>query len=192
MVLAVVVFGAIVAMLETSQRVEARDTEAALSLQEARTGLSRMAREIRQASKVEKAEAGTIEFQALIGTSNYYIRYECGVVESGTKYKCVRSAERQKPISGDRQTDRRNSAQRHDGLQILQGNAANTTEPDYVTLKLEMPASGTLKQANSTSYTDHVVLDRRGVHAQPKPGRLTCAHRRHPQDAAPACKPRTA
>lgn len=159
MVLAVVVFGAIVAMLETSQRVEARDTEAALSLQEARTGLSRMAREIRQASKVEKAEAGTIEFQALIGTSNYYIRYECGVVESGTKYKCLRSAEAGKSPSAG--TGKRIVATVLNGTTVFKyfkENAANTTEPDYVTLKLEMPASGTLKQANSTSYTDHVVL----------------------------------
>src|SRR5882757_8759412 len=49
--IALVVFGAILGTLVTSQRVEARDTEWALTMQEGRAGLARMAREIRQASK---------------------------------------------------------------------------------------------------------------------------------------------
>ena len=36
--------------------------------------------------------------------------------------------------------------------------AANTTEPDYVTLKLEVPASGALTQSGSSFYKNRVVL----------------------------------
>jgi prepilin-type N-terminal cleavage/methylation domain-containing protein len=159
MALATVVFGAILSMLETSQRVEARDTEWALTLQEGRSGLSRMARDIRQASKVEKAEAGTIDFLATVGSTEYHVRYECGVVESAPRYKCVRFASKageSLPATGTRVV-----------AGVLNGTAvfkyfkkgfANTTEPNYVTATLELPASGTLKQAGSSSYKQHVVL----------------------------------
>src|ERR1700722_11775962 len=55
--MAVVVLGTTVVLLGASQRVQARDTEWALVMQEGRAGLGRMAREIRQASTIEESEA---------------------------------------------------------------------------------------------------------------------------------------
>jgi prepilin-type N-terminal cleavage/methylation domain-containing protein len=159
MVLAAMLFGAILTMLESSQNVEARDTEWALTLQEGRSGLSRMARDIRQASKVEKAEAGTIDFLATIGSTNYHVRYECGVVESGTKYKCVRFSAKvgeSLPASGTRIVG--GVLNGTEVFNYFREGSANTTEPDYVTLKLEVPAAGTLKQAGTNLYRNRVVL----------------------------------
>lgn len=159
MALAAVVFGAILSMLESSQRVEARDTEWALTMQEGRSGLSRMSRDIRQASKVEKAEAGTIDFLATVGSTEYHVRYECGVVESAPRYKCVRFASKVgESLPG---TGTRVVAGVLNGTTVFKyfkKGFANATEPNYVTLTLELPASGTLKQAGSSAYKQHVVL----------------------------------
>jgi prepilin-type N-terminal cleavage/methylation domain-containing protein len=159
MALAAVVFGAILSMLESSQRVEARDTEWALTMQEGRSGLSRMSREIRQASKVEKAEAGTIDFLATVGSTAYHVRYECGVVESAPRYKCIRFASKvaeSLPATGTRVVS--GVLNGTTVFKYFKKGFANTTEPNYVTLTLELPASGTLKQAGSSAYKQHVVL----------------------------------
>jgi len=159
MALAAVVFGAILSMLESSQRVEARDTEWALTMQEGRSGLSRMSREIRQASKVEKAEAGTIDFLATVGSTEYHVRYECGVVESAPRYKCVRFASKvaeSLPATGTRVVG--GVLNGTTVFKYFKKGFANTTEPNYVTLTLELPASGTLKQVGSSAYRQHVVL----------------------------------
>ncbi len=158
-VLAVVLLGAVLAALENSQRVQARDTEWALTLQEGRAGLARMAREIRQASKVEKAEASTILFMAAVSgkTKPWQIKYECSVAQSGTTYdECVRFAAEEgtslpttgTPIVRD----------------VTNGTAVfsyspTSVSPNIVTLKVEVPAKGTLKQAGSSGYSHNVVLE---------------------------------
>jgi Tfp pilus assembly protein PilW len=59
-VLSVGLLGGTFTLLESSQRIQARDTELALTLQEGRVGMARMVHEIRQASKVEEANANSI------------------------------------------------------------------------------------------------------------------------------------
>jgi prepilin-type N-terminal cleavage/methylation domain-containing protein len=161
-VVALVVFGAILGVLESSQRVEARDTEWALTMQEGRAGLARMAREIRQASTTPaKAEASLILFSATIGGTEWTIKYACNVTQTGTAFdQCVRYAAKKgealpstgAPIVSD----------------VINGTAVfkyfkqsseNATAPDYVTLKIELPANGTLKQAGSSGYSHNVVLE---------------------------------
>lgn len=162
--LALVVFGAILGTLESSQQVEARDTEWALTLQEGRAGLSQMAREIRQASKLEKAEPGAIEFLATLGSAEWKIKYECGVGQPGTTYfECVRKAV-------EKSTGTLPSTGKPVVLDVLNPTevfkyfdgataTATTTEMTVVTLKVELPAKGTLKQAGSNAYQQHVVLE---------------------------------
>lgn len=163
--LALVVFGAILGTLESSQQVQARDTEWALTMQEGRAGLARMAREIRQASKVEKAEAGTIEFLATIGSAVWKIRYECGVEQAGTEYhQCVRKA-----VEGSAGTLPSTGApivrdvlDPTEVFKYFKGATTittTTTEMTVVTLKVELPAKGTLTQAGSSAYRQHVVLE---------------------------------
>jgi hypothetical protein len=163
--LALVVFGVILGTLETSQRVEARDTEWALTMQEGRVGLSRMAREIRQASKIEKAEAGTIEFLATLGTTEWKIKYECGVEQPGTTgyHECVRKAVEKStgtlPSTGTPVVlDVLNPTE---VFKYFKGatSTAITSEMTVVTLKVELPAKGTLKGAGSGVYSHRVVLE---------------------------------
>ena len=142
---ALILFTATMALLESSTRIQARDTEWALTLQQDRAGLSRMVREIRGATKVEEAKGSTIAFLAPIGGTSWKIKYECVVVQAGTAYnECVRlAAEEGKslPTSGPRVASA-----------ILNGSevfsyAPSSTSPTVATVKLELPAQGTLKQA---------------------------------------------
>jgi type II secretory pathway pseudopilin PulG len=162
--LAIVVFGAVLAMVESSQQVQARDTEWALTLQEDRAGLARMAREIRQASKVEKAEASTIELLATIGSTSLKVTYECGVTQPETTFhECVRSTEEGKKKT----TIVRDVLNPTEVFCYSHGTKACTSSPNateraevtVATLKIELPAKGTLKQAGSSGYTHKVVLE---------------------------------
>ncbi len=157
-----IVFAAVLAMLESSQQVEARDTEWALSMQEGRAGLARLTREVRQASKVEKAETGAIEFLATIGGKEWKVKYECGVSQTGTTYyECVRMAVEGKsgtlPSTGTIVV--RNVLNPTAVFEYFKGTEKNTAEPNVVTLKLELPAKGTLKQVNNKGYGQTIVLE---------------------------------
>ena len=154
--LAIILFGAVLAALENSQTVQARDTEWALTLQEGRAGLARMAQEIRQASKVEKAEAGTIVFLRSISGKSWQVKYECGVAQSGTTYdECVRFAAEE------------GASLPSVGTPIVRDVANGTTvfsyspsaSPNVVTLKVELPAKGTLHQAGGSAYGQNIVLE---------------------------------
>jgi Tfp pilus assembly protein PilW len=163
--LSLVLFGAILGTLESGQQVEARDTEWALTLQEGRIGLARMAREIRQASKVEKAEGGTIEFLATIASKVWKIRYECGVEQPNTTnyHECVRKAVEGSsgtlPSTGTPVV--RDVLNPTGVFAYFKGatSTANTAEMTVVTLKVELPAKGTLVQAGSRAYSQSVVLE---------------------------------
>src|SRR5438105_5965204 len=97
-VAAVTVLSAVFALLESSQQVQARDSEWALVLQEDRAGLARIVREIRHATEVvEPSSGGTaasyLVFKATIGGKKWKIKYECNSSQSGTSYtECVRFA----------------------------------------------------------------------------------------------------
>jgi prepilin-type N-terminal cleavage/methylation domain-containing protein len=157
MALGVILFGAMLTMLESSQQVQARDTEWALMLQEGRAGLARMAREIRQASKVEEAKPATILFLATIGGTEWQIKYECGVAQPGTTYdECVRfAAEKGKSLPSSGSPIVRDVI---NGTEVF-SYSPSTAAPTVVTLKIELPAKGTLNLANSSSYKHNVVLE---------------------------------
>lgn len=153
----IVVLGAVLTMMDSSQQIQARDAEWALTMQEGRAGLARMARDIRQATKVETAEGGKIVFLATIANKAWQIKYECGIAQSGTTYdQCVRYAAEQGkslPSSGVSTVN-----------EILNPTTVfsyspSTSSPDLVTLKVELPAKGTLKQAGSHFYNNHIVLE---------------------------------
>lgn len=154
--MAIIVLGGIVIALDSSQQVEARDTEWALTLRAGRTGLARMIYEIRQATHFEKTEPGTIDFLAPIGSKSYQVKYECGVKQSAELYECVRfAAEEGKslPTTGApivRDVLNHTSVFRY---------SPSTTSPTVVTVTLEMPAKGTLHQVGSEAYKDNVVLE---------------------------------
>jgi hypothetical protein len=156
---AVTVLSATFALLESGQLVQARDSEWALALQEDRAGLARMVRDLRQATKVETAEAkgGSVVFLATIGGKAWKIKYECGLAQSGTTYtQCERlSAEEGKALPGTGPVIVRDLT---NGSEVF-SYSPSAAEAKLVTVKLELPAKGTLKQAGSSGYGHKVVLE---------------------------------
>jgi Tfp pilus assembly protein PilW len=141
---ALVLFVATMALLDSSTRIQARDTEWALTLEQDRGGLSRMVREIRGATKVEEAKTNSIVFLAQIAGTNWKIKYECAVVQTGTALnECVRlAAEEGKalPASGPRVV-----SALVNGSEVF-SYSPSSASPTVATVKLELPAQGTLKQ----------------------------------------------
>lgn len=91
MVATVFVTVGIFSALEQATRVDARDTEWALSLQQERTGLQRMASELGQAFSIQGATANSIDFTVTEGGTSEQVYYECDVAQTGTSYReCVR------------------------------------------------------------------------------------------------------
>lgn len=148
---ALVVFGAMLALLHSSVRVQARDSKWALMFQEDRAGLTRMAHDIRQASTVEEATTGAISLRATVNGKSWRIKYTCA-----SNSQCVRLAaegENALPTSGPAIA-----------TSVLNGSTVfayspNTTSPSNVTIKIELPAQGSLKQVGSSGYTHKVVLE---------------------------------
>ena len=159
---AVIVLSATFALLESSQQVQARDSEWALALQEDRAGLARMVRDIRQATEVVEPSTGApasfITFLAIIGGTKWKIEYECAVSQPGSTYtECVRFAAEEGqsfPAKGARiAVDITN------GSSVFTYSPTTRKEARLVTAKIELPAKGTLKQAGSTGYSHKVVLE---------------------------------
>lgn len=156
-VAAILVLGATVTLLNSGQRIQARDSEWALVMQQDRVGLAQMVRDIRQATKVNEAGAGSIKFLATIGGSKLEVKYTCTTAQTGTEFtECVRlAAEEGKalPASGPIVA-----------TGLLNGASAFTYSPSSASpraaiVKLELPAKGTLKQAASSGFTHKVVLE---------------------------------
>ena len=161
-VLSVGLLGGTFTLLESSQRIQARDTELALTLQEGRVGMARMVHEIRQASKVEEANANSIYFLATIGGKGWKIKYDCGVAQTGTSFhECVRYATEGASLP---------AAGASIAREVLNETAADASDPVFTyspskaaptlaTVKIVLPAGGTLKLAGTAGYTHHVVLE---------------------------------
>lgn len=156
-VVAGIVFAATLTLLVLSQQIQARDTEWALTLQEDRAGLRHMLYDIRQASKVEEANSSALVFLAEIGGKSWKIKYECAVSQPGTEYKeCVRlAAEEGKALPSTGPAIARDVL---DGTEAF-SYAPSSTTPTIVTVKIELPAQGTLKQGASSGYRHRVVLE---------------------------------
>jgi prepilin-type N-terminal cleavage/methylation domain-containing protein len=158
--LSLVVFAAVLAALETSQRVQIRDTEWALNVQEGRTGLSRMLGEIRQAYSLKGTTANSIDFYATLGGVKKEVYYECDVAESSTGYhECVRVATEAGsalPALGTGVPVVRSLL--NPSSVFSYSDTAVPTASDVVTALIELPASGTLKLAGASVYKHHIVL----------------------------------
>jgi type II secretory pathway pseudopilin PulG len=154
---AMIVLGATVTLLQSSVQVQARDSQWALALQEGRVGMARMARDIRQASKVEEAKASAIVILATIAGKSWKVKYECTVSQPGTEYsECVRlAAEEGKALPSSGQVIARDVL---NGSEVFSYQPSATT-PTATTIKLELPAKGTLKQTGGSGYKHKMVLE---------------------------------
>jgi prepilin-type N-terminal cleavage/methylation domain-containing protein len=158
-VVGITVLAAAFAMLVSGQQVQARDSEWALALQEDRVGLARMMRNIRQATKVQasEAKAGSFGFSATIGGTAWKVKYECGLAQSGTTYtgcqQLVAEEGKALPPSGPVVAQDMTN-----GTEVFTY-SPSSAEAKLVTVKIELPAKGTLKQAGSVGYGHKIVLE---------------------------------
>lgn len=154
---AMVVFGATLTLLQSGGQVQVRDSQWALMLQEGRVGLARMARDIRQASKVEEAKASAIVFLSTIAGKSWKVKYECAIAQTGTEYdECVRfAAEEGKALPSSGQAIARDVL---NGSEVF-SYSPSATAPTATTLRIELPAKGTLKQAGGSGYKHKIVLE---------------------------------
>ncbi len=158
--LSIVVLGAVVSALETSQRMQARDAEWALTVQEGRVGLSKMLGEIRQAYSLKATTANSIDFYATLGGVKQEVYYECDIVQSGSSYhECVRlavEAGKSLPALSTGTPVLRNVL--NPASVFSYSDALVPSASDIVTAKIELPAAGTLKLAGAAAYSHHIVL----------------------------------
>jgi type II secretory pathway pseudopilin PulG len=165
--LSIVVLGIVTSVLITTQNVQARDNEWAHVIQEARTGLAAMTHDIRQAYSINGTSENSIDFYAAIGGKSFEIDYDCTVPEEGTSlYECVRKEaefEGGKPPASlpakgvpiIRDVLNGTPAETH---QIFKEYSPNSIAPDYVSIRLAVPAGGTLKLAGTGAYKHEVIL----------------------------------
>lgn len=174
--LSVVVFGSILSVLVTSQTTQARDQEWALVLEEARSTLSQMVTELRQTYEITSDSSNAIEFYATIGEKHYRILYNCAEKEASSEYNmCVRKAIQftKEGATLTPPTSAEMAAAKAEPVihEVLNGTSADSSDsvfvkysptgiaPDLITIKVEVPASGTLKLADAGAYKQHIVLE---------------------------------
>lgn len=151
-----VITSATMAALTNGATVESRDTEWALSLQAGRAGLARMAAEIRQSYSLNAATSNSIDFNVSEGGNNERVYYECDVAQAGTSHReCVRL---QTTVGGSLPTLSSGAPM---VTNVLNGTSSDPVftyspdplDPNYVQLRIELPASGNLKASQGLSHT---------------------------------------
>jgi type II secretory pathway pseudopilin PulG len=144
-VMSVIVLGAILTALISTQRAEVRTTAWQEQLQLGEVQEARMVRELRQAYSILSTTPNSVDFLISVSGTQEQLDYECDVVQTGTSYRrCVR---RQSTVGGSLPAI-------STGIpvitNVLDGTAADPVfgftpdgfNPTYVTIHLEFPASG--------------------------------------------------
>lgn len=170
--LSLVVLGAVLAVLISSQNTQSRDNEWALTIQEARTGLAAMTHDIRQAYSIQGTSENSIDFYAAVGGKSYEIAYDCTVPQgertsTGTElHECVRrqaafedgKPPRSLPDKGVPIIKDVLNGTATEEAPIFREFSPNSIAPDYVRIRLAVPAGGTLKLAGAKVYKHKVIL----------------------------------
>jgi prepilin-type N-terminal cleavage/methylation domain-containing protein len=189
MALSTVVLGAMLTLLYTSQQVQAGDAEWAQVVQKGRAGLGRMAHEIRQASEVKKAEKGKIEFLAIGQSQaiayNCTEENECQRTQSGKSQIIIEHVLNGTEVFSysPTATESWKAATAYAVNATVKTNGSgyasyvcikamtsgeDVTPPeathwrllaDVATLRIELSAAGTLKQADFKAHQNKVVLE---------------------------------
>ena len=170
------VMTAILGMLDTSARIVPKDTERAVAIGEAQSGLNRIVRELRQAYRILGSTSSSVQMRVNVlreddATSgpeyaNLTVEYSCG----GDPGRCVRReapAGAGLPATGTVVIDRVLNG----GVAIPPARAvfdfdqspdrsvgvtAASVRPTYVTVRVEVPAAG---ERGAGGYGNSVVLE---------------------------------
>ena len=159
-VLTLVVVSATLSLLESGQRIQARDSEYALAIQEGRTGMARMTHEIRQAYSILGTTPNSIHFNATIGGVDEQIEYNCNEPQTGTSYlECIRkqaTVGQSLPSTGSPIIKNVLNGTSAEKESIFVEYSPNAIAPDLVTVRVVLPAAGTL--THGEGLTHHIVL----------------------------------
>jgi Tfp pilus assembly protein PilV len=156
--LGVIVLGATLEPLVTTQRAEQRATAWQDQLAQAEVQTARMMHEIRQAYSVVAASPNSIDFLISLAGASVQVSYRCDVAQPGTAYReCVRL----QAAVGAALPAVSSGAPVVTGL--LDGSPAdpvfgfspNALDPTYVTSHLEFPAAG----GSAYGLTHPIVID---------------------------------
>jgi Tfp pilus assembly protein PilW len=156
LVAALVVFGATLTLLVPSQRVQARESEWALVLQQDRVGLAQMVRDIRQASKLEETTPSAIRFLATLGGKSWEVKYQCNAPQAGTTYTtCDRlAAEVGKGLPAESEK-LAVTTYMSNGASVF--SYSPVAKPTVATIKIELPSTGKLVQPGGEGHK--IVLE---------------------------------
>ncbi len=174
--LSLIILGAVTAVLVSATNSQARDTEWAHVLQESRTALTTMVTQLRQAYFVRSDTPSSIEFYATLDNAKWVVLFSCKEPEAGTAFEmCVRKKAEitgttipseaevaaQKAVPIIEHVLNGTSADEPGGHEdpVFQRYSPSTIAPDLITVKIVMPASGTLKLADAAGLSHHVVLE---------------------------------
>jgi len=161
-VIFLLVMGAVLGLLEASNRTAPRDAERANSITEVQTGLHRMIRELRQAESITSLQAGAIEARVRLplddpttgGTvethSTWDVRYSCeNDSNPDVTGHCIRSAAPTgNTLSGSEQVISRVQnwpSSTPATRQIFTLGQGTILSPQYIRVRIEVPAKGGAK-----------------------------------------------
>ena len=158
-----VVLTATLTPLEFAQRQTPKDVEYAKAISEASNGLQRMMREIRQAYRINSTSSNSVDFNAVINSSDLEIFYECDEPypnNGNSHYKEYRQCLRVSATTGETLPSITSGAIVVDRL--LNGTATapvftfkdsngavDMTHPTYIQAKIRVPARGSLNEGLS-------------------------------------------
>lgn len=130
--------------------------------------MARMVGELREATSIKSDSSSAIDFYANAAGKEYEISYNCAESQTGTSFKqCVRKSVSKGgslPATGVpvlKYVLNGTSADQPGGKEdpVFAEYKPNSTTPDLVTVKIVMPASGTLKLASASTEKHQIVLE---------------------------------
>jgi prepilin-type N-terminal cleavage/methylation domain-containing protein len=158
-VLTVVLLGTASA-LNLISRVAVREQARAFALGDARVGVARMTRELREAQQVFSTGDGWMDVEIVIAGQPTRILYRCDWQPAGATYRqCVRAmstdlSQAPDPTTGQVIVDRVLNGTAYDPSDPVFTFTPDGTNPTYVEARVVVPANGT-----GSGYSHHLVLD---------------------------------
>jgi prepilin-type N-terminal cleavage/methylation domain-containing protein len=149
------VMSAVLALLESANKVAPRDQERASAITEAQIGLHRMVRELRQAERVDSLESGSITVRVRLPRDNpntgtvethslWDVRYTCNAETPGKCTRWATLAGGSYPSTGETVIDRIVNWQTSvpASRKVFTLGQGTAIAPQYISVRIEVPAKG--------------------------------------------------
>jgi type II secretory pathway pseudopilin PulG len=149
-------------VLSLTARVAVREQDRAFALGDARVGLARMTRELRQAVQIYSTSGAVMDVKVVTEGQPMRVLYRCDWQPGGASYRqCVRAASTNLTQQPDASTGQPVVDRVLNGTSAAPGDptvftfSPNDTSPTYVEAKVVLPAKG----KSSAGYNHSIVLD---------------------------------